>query len=314
MRNIEARPDATFNFLGTVIENQPEVLGELSPRDAYILLAHSDIKNARTLAEMATIFDVSTNTIGKVYKKAINIVFQSSSPQIQEMFPLDEIEAAIKARHMETAIQATRETFSDPLKREGILAKMSEGHRRSYKNNPELRRKTSLASTGRHHTEEAKEKIRARLKGRKRPLSVYANTIGKERTPEAKEKMRAARRKGLQIAQERNKLASYGFKGKKHTPEAKRKMSKPRGLEAKKHSREGAIKRWIKQDRGIRSSVDLDLWKYAVANGLLAKIVKAGYLTQKEADALKDYFEHDKKLTTLDRLLNQFSLGVANLD
>lgn len=251
---------------------------------------------------MASIFGISTSTIGRAHRTALEQVFQKSNSQIQEMFPLDEIKAAIKANHMETSIEATRRTFEDPKKRPRILARMSRGHKRSYRKNPELRKKISLASTGRHHTEETKTKIKVKLRGRRRPPEVFATTRGRKRTPEVREKISISHLRRLQDPIERQMQATYGFRGKKHSKETKIRMSN------------SAIKSRMRYARGWESSEDLSLWKYAKANNLLARIIESGFLTSDEANALKEHFEKGRRLDNPGRLLNQFSLGIANLD
>jgi hypothetical protein len=301
MKNPERKTDAIFNFLSIVASDQPEALQNLSPRDSYILFAHSDIKNVRTLAEMATIFEASTNTIGRIFKKALTTVYESSNPQIQNTYSLEEIRESIKIRHAEKTSEDIRKRFSDPEKRKEIIEKMSEGHRRSYRNNPDLRKKTGLANTKERYTKERAEKIRAKLKGRKRPPEDLAALRGKKRTPEVREKISISHIKRLQDPIERRAQATYGFRGKKHSKETKRKMS------------DSAIKRTIRYTRGWESSEDLSLWKYTKAYDLIPKIIEKGYLTQNEISALNRHFTQGQGIKNLNKLLNQLSLAVANL-
>lgn len=303
MKNPERQPNAVFRFLGTVAQNQPDVLQQLSPRDRYILLAHSDISNTRTLVEMTTIFDASTNTIGRAYKKALTSVYEGANAQIQETYPLEEITESIRIRHAEKTAEDSRTRFLDPEKRPDIIERMSEGHRRSYRNNPELRRKTSLANTGRHYTEERNEKIRTKLKGKKRPPEHLAKLVGKPRPPEVRAKISTTQKQRFQDPEQRRPQGiMLGFKGKKHAPEAKRRMS------------EAAIRNSVRDDKGRETNEDIALWRYVVGNNLIDSIVSSGFLTLAEITTLREHFEKRHKLKNLTNLLNRFSLAVASLD
>lgn len=78
----------------------------------------------------------------------------------------------------------------------------------------ETRKKLSVSKKGQKHTEEAKAKMRATLKGR----------LGKKHTEETKQKLSEAL-KGKKVSKETRQKLSAANLGKKHTEESKKHMS-----------------------------------------------------------------------------------------
>lgn len=193
----ERKPNNTaVNFLGIVVINQPETMAYLTPREGYILFAHSDQQNRRTFDELGDIFNISKVRAHQIYKKALIQTYERSCPQIQEQFPLTTIFESVSIRSPETKakiastlkvvlqtpeVKALKSaTATNAWKDSDNLTRMSESQRKRWRdpeyrrrmkrlrNSKEYRDKLSASQTERFKDPEARLRISRTLKGKKR--------------------------------------------------------------------------------------------------------------------------------------------------
>lgn len=69
---------AVFNFIGRALRTNPNILDSLDPRDAYILLARSDVSVRRPSSELSEIFGVTPTRINQIFSRALNQVHRQS--------------------------------------------------------------------------------------------------------------------------------------------------------------------------------------------------------------------------------------------
>lgn len=98
MGNPEAEPGIAVRFLSSVINDHPESLERLTPRNRYILFAHSATEDRRGFKELGEIFGIKEETTLRTYRNTLGEVFQSSSQEIQQAYPLRNILDSVSDR------------------------------------------------------------------------------------------------------------------------------------------------------------------------------------------------------------------------
>lgn len=288
--NKETGNTTAVNFLGKVIREQPEIIGDLSPRDAYMLFNYSDPENGRSQKELGEIFGISGSLVSRKIKQSINNVYQKSNHDIQQAYVKQDVINATTSRTKEMRSrngEVKKKQWEDP----DFRARMTEVAKMRWED-PERKRKVSDATRMRWEDPEYKTRVSKKIR---------------ERLQEPSHKKRLSKNMKMRWEDpDQRAIMSTASRMRWEDPERKSKM-----IEKLKTRRQYSKHiDWSVEDPDL----DYELWEYSSVHGLHESFLAQGLITHDEHLRLESHFsgKRRKKGKAFQRLLNKFSILIAN--
>lgn len=272
----ETSNNAAVNFLGRVMREQPEILEDLSSRDAYILFSHSDQVDRRTFVELGELFGISNQSIRQAYKKGVAEIHENANSSIQNKIPLNTIFESVGRSSPENKAamsEAARRRWNNPEERAKLEEKArARGQSTEFR---EMRRRVQTGKKPTHKTRvkmskaqskawEDPEKRKNRLAGLNAPetkAKITKSRKGLKADDITKSKLSDAQKLKWQDPEFRAKQTA-ARKGRKHTPEAKVRISvairrRSEDPEVKARRSEAQKRVWQDPERRVKASKGL---------------------------------------------------------
>lgn len=286
----ETKNTAAVNFLGKVMREQPELIENLSQRDAYMLFNYSDPETGRPQQELGEIFGISGSLTSRKIRKTINHIFENTNSDIQHHHNRGDVLKSIATRSKKMRLktgETKKKQWQDPDYRE----KMTEIARMRWE---DPMRKSKISEATRMRWEDPEYKIKVSKKIRKRLQD-----------PEQRERMSMNMRMRWEDPEQRERM-SEASRMRWEDPERKSRMIE----KLKKRARYSENIDWSVEDPDF----DIELWEYSNVHGLQYKFISEGHISFDEHLQLKSHFNGKRKKNgkAFQRLLNRFSILIAN--